>query len=201
MTPLILATGNRHKIAEFQLLDRLHPCGLRLQGAEAAGGMPSVDENAGTFLGNARLKAAALRARAPGDAWVMADDSGLCVDALAGAPGVRSARYAGAGAGDRANLRKLVDVMQGIEPELRTARFVCVLVALAPDGREIAAEGRCEGRLALEPAGIGGFGYDPLFVPDGEQGSFAELGDAIKNRISHRSRAWRAWIVRSGGRP
>jgi XTP/dITP diphosphohydrolase len=183
-----LATGNAHKVAEFQRLADASDLGLRVV---AAGKMPEVVEDTGTFAGNARKKAAALRAVLPPDAWVLADDSGVCVDALDGAPGVESAYFAGPEHDAGANLRKLTEVMRAVPDGARAARFVCVLLLLGPDGMEQVFEGRCEGVLAREPAGGKGFGYDPLFVPAGFTRTYAQLTDAEKNRISHRGLAWR----------
>lgn len=163
---------------------------VEIVSAKAAGGMPPVVEDAGTFIGNARKKALALKAVLPEDAWVMADDSGLCVDALDGGPGVESAYYAGAQGDGAANLRKLVEVMRGVPAEKRGAHFVCVLLLAGPGGTEAVFEARCEGALCEAPQGGAGFGYDPLFVPAGHARTFAELGDEIKNTLSHRGRAW-----------
>ena len=161
--------------------------------------MPEVVEDAGTFRGNARKKARALLHLLPQGGWALADDSGLSVDALAGAPGVESAYYAGPQGDGVANLAKLVSVMRDVPAERRQAQFRCVLFAVGPDGEERDFEGVCAGRLLSAPRGGAGFGYDPLFVPDGYTHSFAELGDDIKNQISHRARAWAAmaeWIRR-----
>jgi XTP/dITP diphosphohydrolase len=152
--------------------------------------MPPVIEDAGTFEGNARKKAWALQARLPAEAWALADDSGLCVEALGGAPGVESAYYAGPQSDSAANLRKLIAAMRDVPEAARQAHFVCVLVLAGPGGAEQIFTGRCDGRLLHEPRGGGGFGYDPLFVPDGYTESFAELGEAVKNSLSHRGRAW-----------
>jgi XTP/dITP diphosphohydrolase len=163
--------------------------------------MPAVVEDTGTFAGNARKKALALQAVLPPEAWVLADDSGVCVDALGGAPGVESAYYAGPEHDAAANLRKLADVMRDVPEGRRGARFVCVLVLRGPGGVEQVFEGRCEGRLVQEPVGGGGFGYDPLFVPEGFDRTYAEIDAATKNRISHRGRAWRElaeWLRRRG---
>jgi XTP/dITP diphosphohydrolase len=194
---LYLASGNAHKAAEFQAMaDALSASGaagvvrVDVVSAAEAGGMPAVDEDTGTFLGNARKKAAALQARLPEDAWALADDSGLCVGALGGAPGVESAYYAGPQGDSTANLAKLVEAMRGVPPAKRGAEFICVLVLLAPGGREKSFEGRCPGRLISEPRGKGGFGYDPLFVPEGFDETFAEMPRELKNRISHRAVAW-----------
>jgi XTP/dITP diphosphohydrolase len=183
-----LATGNAHKVAEFQRL--ADATGLPVQ-IVPAGKMPPVDEDTGTFTGNARKKARALQALLPREAWVLADDSGVCVDALGGAPGVESAYFAGPDHDAGANLRKLTEVMRAVPEGARAARFVCVLLLLGPDGMEKVFEGRCEGVLAREPAGGQGFGYDPLFVPAGFDRTYAQLSDAEKNQISHRGVAWR----------
>ena len=152
--------------------------------------MPAVVEDAGTFSGNARKKAAALRPLLPADSWALADDSGLCVDALHGAPGVESAYYAGPQGDGVANLAKLVSVMGDVPEARRRAQFRCVLFAIGPAGEEQLFEGVCAGHLLHAPRGGAGFGYDPLFVPDGYNESFAELGDPVKNTLSHRARAW-----------
>jgi XTP/dITP diphosphohydrolase len=196
---LYLASANPHKAAEFQTLarslGRSGPAGapeLRVEFASAAeiGGMPTVVEDAGTFLGNARKKARALRGRLPPDAWALADDSGLCVEALGGAPGVESAYFAGATGDPAANLAKLVGAMREVPEGRRGAEFVCVLFVSGPGGVERHFEGRCAGRLAGGPRGRGGFGYDPLFVPDGFEMTLAEMPATQKNRVSHRGRAW-----------
>ena len=158
--------------------------------------MPPVPEDTGTFVGNARQKAIALQAGLPPGAWVPADDSGVCVDALHGAPGVDSAYFAGPQGDPVANLARLVEVMRDVPDANRSAHFFCLLLVLGPAGEWI-FEGRCGGRLLREPRGGAGFGYDPLFVPDGFSQSYAELGDEVKNRISHRGRAWAqlaAWL-------
>ena len=161
---LFFASGNPHKAAELQSLADAGAVPVQIVSARVVGGMPAVEEDTGTFVGNARKKVLALRSRLPADAWVLADDSGVCVDALGGEPGV---------------------------PETeREAQFRCVLLVGGPDGAEEIFEGQCGGRLLLEPRGGAGFGYDPLFVPHGYTETYAELGDAVKNRISHRAQAW-----------
>jgi XTP/dITP diphosphohydrolase len=182
-----LATGNAHKAQEFQRLADASGPPVRILPAAR---MPAVVEDTGTFLGNARKKAAALQALLPAAAWVLADDSGVCVEALAGAPGVESAYYAGPQHDSAANLRKLAESMRGVPPGRRGAYFLCVLVLLGPDGVEFTAEGRCDGTMRSEPAGGNGFGYDPLFQPAGFTRTYAELDEATKNRISHRAQAW-----------
>ena len=182
-----LATGNEHKVQEMQRL--ADASGLPIKIIPAAK-MPPVEEDTGTFIGNARKKAAALRATLPPDAWVLADDSGVCVDALNGAPGVESAYFAGPQHDSAANLNKLVEVMRDVPAGKRGASFKCVLVLLGPEGVEQVSEGRCSGVLCHEPVGGAGFGYDPIFIPDGFDRTYAQLSDAEKNKISHRGRAW-----------
>jgi XTP/dITP diphosphohydrolase len=205
---LFLASGNPHKAAEFQAMaDALRagsgPGAMPLEVASALelGGMPAVEEDTGTFVGNARKKAAALRPLLPPGAWALADDSGLCVEALDGAPGVESAYYAGPQGDSAANLAKLAAVMRPVADPGRQAEFVCVLYLMGPDGAERSFLGRCPGRLALEPRGKGGFGYDPLFIPEGFAQSLAEVPPEVKNRISHRGRAWAecvGWLAARG---
>lgn len=193
-----LATGNAHKAEEFQRLADESGLDLRIV---LANPMPGVVEDAGTFAGNARKKAAALRALLPSEAWVLADDSGVCVDALDGAPGVESAYFAGPQHDAAANLRKLTEVMRDVSEGRRAARFVCVLLLAGPGGDEHIFEGRCEGVLAREPAGGKGFGYDPLFIPAGHDRTYAQLSEAEKNKISHRGRAWLKLAEWLRGRP
>jgi len=184
---VILATGNPGKLQEFQSL--LGDC-VRLK-SQSDFGISSVAETGSTFIENALIKArhAAKLTNMP----AIADDSGLEVDVLDGAPGVRSARYAGEGAGDLENLTKLLNQLEGIGPEERTARFRCVLVLVrdADDSNPMIAEGVWEGRIATEPKGDNGFGYDPVFV-DGQSGiTAAQLDGAEKNLCSHRGAAAR----------
>ncbi|MGJ3244191.1 MAG: RdgB/HAM1 family non-canonical purine NTP pyrophosphatase [Opitutales bacterium] len=197
MIQLLLATNNTHKVGEIAgLMARLQPS-VSVGSAQWAGGMPQVDETAGTFIGNAQLKAQALRMFAPPEAWVLADDSGLAVDALDGAPGVYSSRYAGSDATDAENMAKLLEALAGVPVNRRTARFVCVLALIGPSGVEAQFEGTVEGTILEEPRGKLGFGYDPVFAPTGYDRSFAELGPDIKDQFSHRARALEqlaAWI-------
>jgi len=187
---LLLASGNPGKLRELRAI--LHGLPVELVGlADAgAGEPPEVAETGATFLDNALEKARAYAA------WsglaAVADDSGLEVDALGGAPGVRSARYAGQGAGDQANLDKLLAELAGVPPERRTARFRCAAVLVDRELGEWSAEGVWEGRLLEAPRGTGGFGYDPVFVPDGWDRTSAEVDQATKDAASHRGRAFRA---------
>jgi len=197
--PIHLATGNPHKVQELQRLADEAGLPVKILPARA---MPEVVEDAGTFVGNARKKAAALQALLPPGSWVLADDSGVCVEALGGAPGVESAYYAGPQHDSAANLRKLAEAMRDVPEGRRAAYFLCVLVLRGPGGMEQVCEGRCEGVLAREPVGGAGFGYDPLFVPDGHDRTYAQLSEAEKNKISHRGRAWlilMEWLTRLDG--
>lgn len=190
MLSLIIATGNAHKVEEF---DRMFAaCGLpvKAHSAKLVGGMPKVVEDSGTFEGNAMLKARALRDLAGTDHWVMSDDSGLSCDALGGAPGVDTAVYAGEHATAAEHRAKLLRALHGVPPTRRTAHFLCHLVLLGPAGERHEFTGRCHGRVAESEAGTGGFGYDPVFVPDGYTVTFAEIAPAIKDRVSHRALAF-----------
>ena len=193
---LQLASGNAHKVQEFQALADASGRGIEIVSAKVVGGMPPVVEDTGTFVGNATKKARALKVLLPPNAWVLADDSGLCVDALGGAPGVESAYYAGPQSDSAANLAKLVRTMRDVPEDQRGAHFICLLVLIDGAGRESVFEGRCDGRLLWEPRGGAGFGYDPLFVPDGHKKSLAEFDEASKNQLSHRGRAWRKLVAR-----
>ncbi|HEX2575599.1 MAG TPA: RdgB/HAM1 family non-canonical purine NTP pyrophosphatase [Aquihabitans sp.] len=181
---VVLASANPKKVAELREI-----LGDALDLVPRPTDVPEVVEDADTFLGNARLKAAALRT-ATGLA-ALADDSGLEVDALDGAPGVRSARYAGEDATDEENVAALLAALADRpDPTDRRARFRCVLVLQRPDGSEVVADGTAEGHIATAVRGDGGFGYDPVFVPDEADGrTFAELPADDKHAISHRGRA------------
>ena len=175
---IFVATHNAHKIREI---------GEILPGFEIVADDPEgVEENAPDFLGNAFVKVRAIAARHRG-AWCLADDSGLEVAALGGAPGVRSARYAGEPCDTPKNNALLLKNLEGVAD--RRANFTCAIALVDPDGGEHSAVGRCFGRIAERPSGAEGFGYDPLFVPDGQTRSFAELSADEKNAISHRGRA------------
>jgi len=200
---LIAATSNPHKLEEIRavltpavLASRLGAGAVRSLAQAGAGGLPEPDENADTFAGNAAIKAI-YYARATG-ALCLADDSGLIVDALGGAPGVRSARYAGADGSrrerDAANNAKLLREMLDTPDAARTARFVCAICVADPTGAVVAtSEGAFEGVIGRAPRGANGFGYDPLLVlPDGR--TSAELTPEEKNTRSHRGRALRALV-------
>jgi XTP/dITP diphosphohydrolase len=181
---LIIATRNAHKTAEIRaMVDGL----FEVVDATAFPDFPEIEETGTTFLENARLKALGISSRIAG--WVLSDDSGLEVDALDGAPGVWSSSFGGEEGNHSRNNAKLIAEMAGKAD--RAARFRCTMV-LARGGEEVAHfSGTVEGRLVDEVHGTGGFGYDPLFVPDGHDQTFAELGDVTKNSLSHRSRALR----------
>ena len=214
MVTLLIATRNRHKVGEIgAILGNGFHCGALDEFPDAPEGV----EDARTFAGNATKKAVALakwlaqtqRAR---DLWVLADDSGLEVDALGGAPGVHSARFAALDTGQPGNSSsaenntKLLRLLGDLPSEKRTARFRCVLALTPVPNPELRGaspvcsaeeaelrtelfEGACEGRIGFAPQGPGGFGYDPLFIPEGQQATFAELGEVVKNGMSHRARA------------
>lgn len=184
---VLLATNNAHKADEIR--HALDLPGWEFVTLSEAGVISDPREDAETFLGNARIKARAA-AQASGMA-VLADDSGLQVDALGGDPGVRSARYAGEDGDDEANNAKLLSELADVPDDARTARFVCTLVFLDEAGHETVAEGTVEGYIGHEARGTEGFGYDPLFLPDEYGGdiTFAEVPQDAKNSISHRGRA------------
>jgi XTP/dITP diphosphohydrolase len=200
---IYLASGNAHKVAEMGALAARDGLGVEIVSAKALGGMPPVVEDTGTFVGNARKKARALWEIAPRGSMVLADDSGVCVDHLDGGPGVESAYFAGPQGDAAANLQKLVEVMRGVPAERRGAKFFCLLFLIDESGAEHVFEGECAGRLLDGPRGGAGFGYDPVFVPEGYDRSYAELGDEVKARLSHRAKAWAAlsawWRGRSAG--
>ena len=177
MTKLFVATHNPHKVREIAQI---------LPGFEIVPDDPEgVEENAPDFAGNALIKVRAIAARHRGE-WCLADDSGLEVAALGGAPGVHSARYAGEPSNTPNNNALLLKNLTGVAD--RRARFTCCCALVDPSGAEHVVEGHCPGRIAEKAAGVAGFGYDPLFVPDGYDRSFAELSADEKNEISHRGR-------------
>jgi XTP/dITP diphosphohydrolase len=184
---LVLASGNPHKARELRMILP----GWEIEPLETDREPPP--ETGSTFAENAQGKARFGReVLARDDVWVLGEDSGLEVDALDGGPGVLSARYGGAGATDEANLRKLLDELAG-QTTGRQARYVCELVGIGPGGGEIRGTGELMGRIAETPSGSRGFGYDPVFVPEGEGRTVAELGDAWKSEHSHRAHAARAF--------
>ncbi len=190
---LVLATRNPHKVAELRaILLPLLP-GAQILGAEAFD-VPEPVEDEVTFAGNALIKARQL-AEATG-LLALADDSGICVDAMGGAPGVFSARWCGRHGDDAANLELLLAQMADVPERHRGASFVCAAAMAAPDGREEVAEGIMRGGLLFAPRGENGFGYDPIFRPEGLSVSSAELTPERKEAISHRGKAFRALAAR-----
>ncbi len=186
---VVVATGNAGKLAEIR--STLDFPEWTFSAAGELGTWPDVPETGDTFLDNALIKSRAAR-----DLFAMpalADDSGLEVDALAGAPGVRSSRYAGDDASDADNNARLLDELAGVPLDERSARFKCVMVLLRTDGTFVVGEGSCEGTIGTAPLGDGGFGYDPLFLPSATPGrTMAQLSALEKNEISHRGAALRA---------
>ena len=188
MKTIYLASGNAHKLHELQTALDLAGLPVTVSGPDAIGGMPEVEETGSTFEANALLKAHGLREVGPTDAWFLADDSGIEIDALDGRPGVISARYAGLDCDDEANNDKVMEEMKDVPAQKRTCRFRCVL-ALVGDNLKETFAGACEGTLLFERKGTGGFGYDPLFQPNESESTFAEISLDEKAKISHRARA------------
>jgi XTP/dITP diphosphohydrolase len=186
---IAIASRNTHKLREIGRICAEWPVEwLTVENHE--GPWPDVEETGSTYLENALLKARA-GAAALGEP-ALADDSGIEVDALGGRPGPRSARFAGEVATDQQNLDELIRALKGIPGSGRIARYRCLAVLAFPDGREVHAEGTCEGTLVGKPRGTHGFGYDPIFVPEGWGETMAQITDEVKDRISHRGRAFRA---------
>jgi XTP/dITP diphosphohydrolase len=192
VTRVVLATRNDHKVVELRaiLADVCHELGLEIVGASEWPDAPDVVEDEVTFEGNARLKAVALAQHTGLPA--LADDSGLAVEVLGGAPGIFSARWSGRHGDDLANLELLLAQLADVKDEHRGAAFVCAAVLAMPGGEVRATEGRMPGRLAREPRGTNGFGYDPILVVEGDTRHSAELSPQEKNAISHRGKAFRA---------
>lgn len=188
-TQLAVASRNSHKLREIARICASWPVTWVTVETDPRP-WPDVEETGDTYLENALLKARAVASTLGLPA--VADDSGIEVDALGGAPGPRSARYAGEDATDAQNLRQLLRALKGVPASGRTARYRCVAAVAMPDGTELHAEEACEGLVRRDPRGAGGFGYDPVFVPVGWDLTMAELTDEQKDRISHRGRAFRA---------
>lgn len=185
---MVVATNNLHKLAEIR--DILGPA-FTVKGLADIGCHDDIPETAPTLEGNAEIKARWVKARYGYDC--IADDTGLMVDALGGAPGVMSARYAGPGHDSQANMTRLLSEMQGIPSEERTARFVTIVALTLPDGGIKFFEGKVEGLITTAPSGTDGFGYDPVFAPaEAPDLTFAQMSAEAKNAISHRGRAVRA---------
>jgi XTP/dITP diphosphohydrolase len=187
---LVLATANQDKLAELARILAATRVEVDLAGRGEFPGAPEVAETGATFAENALLKARAM-AQFTGLPAV-AEDSGLCVDALNGMPGVLSARWTGRHGDDPGNIRLVLGQVADVPDERRGAHFACVAALALPSGREHVSEGTVYGRLAREPRGAGGFGYDPIFVPDGSELTTAQMTPEAKDAISHRGRALRA---------
>lgn len=181
---IYIATGNAHKIEEIAAV--LRPLGIRVSGLNDLGGMPDIIEDGETFEANSAKKA--VQTAAALGVAVLADDSGLSVKGLDGAPGVYSARYAGPDSTDEKNMSKLLETMRDMQD--RRAKFVCVISVASASGEFIGnVRGEIPGTIIEAPRGSGGFGYDPIFVPDGYDQTFAELPAGLKNDLSHRGNA------------
>ena len=181
---ILIATHNKHKLTEMARI--LEPMGYEVVTDTDLGfALTEVEENGETFIENARIKAESGCKES--GLICIADDSGLCVDALDGAPGVYSARYSGEHGNDEANIIKLLEELKDVPDEKRTAHFQCSICVSFPDGSEITADGKCEGKIGYEKRGENGFGYDPVFMVGDK--SFAELTSAEKDAISHRGNA------------
>ncbi len=188
---LVLATRNQGKIEEFRrILEELAPGQIELIGVDKFPHLVDVDETGSTFEENSLLKAR-YTSEATG-LPAIADDSGLCVDALNGDPGIYSARWAGTHGDDRANLEKVLDQLKDVPDENRTAYFICVASLVLPDGRQKVAEGRFEGHILHAPVGNNGFGYDPIFQPLGMSISSAQMSAEEKDLVSHRGKSLRS---------
>ncbi|MBM7556143.1 XTP/dITP diphosphatase [Halanaerobacter jeridensis] len=182
---LFIATSNLNKVREMK--EMLGDLDVEILSKEDVGELPEVEEDRGSFAGNALKKAKVIQQQV--GLPTIADDSGLAVDALDGRPGVYSARFAGKNATDKENNRKLLGLLSGVEDNRRRAHFVCMMAFVDEAGSEEIVEGQCHGEIGFEPRGDNGFGYDPLFIPDGYRKTFAQLDSKVKNKISHRAQA------------
>ena len=186
----VIATNNKKKLLELKRI--LQPLGIDVVTANEIGvDLGDVDENGTTFAENSYIKAKSAFDLLNGEYSVVADDSGLCVDALDGRPGVYSARYGGEGLDDVGRYQKLLSDMVNVPCDKRTAHFACSICAIMTDNTVITAQGKCEGKISYEPIGDGGFGYDPVFMVLGK--SFSQLTDEEKDMCSHRGKALRAF--------
>ncbi len=196
---VVIATANEHKVEEFQrLAEAKNLKNIRFISAKKAvpAGMPSVDENENSFLGNAKIKARALKKILP-NFWILADDSGLCVDELGGAPGIKSARFSGENSTSESNRKKLLEALRGVPEARRNAHFECALFLISPRGNEEIFSAKCFGKISENERDSGfGFGYDSIFVPalapsDAFFGkTFAEISGTRKDEFSHRGKAF-----------
>jgi len=190
---LWIGTFNSHKVREYKSLSHSLLPNLEIHTANEIVGYSAPVENGDSFLANAKIKAKSLAAIMP-KVWVIGEDSGLVVDGLGGLPGIHSARYAGDKASDSENVAKLLKMIQLRRVGDKTARFECALVAISPTGVVTPYRGTLEGQILEKPRGLHGFGYDPVFMPNGQSQSLAELGAGFKNQFSHRAQAFKLWI-------
>ena len=189
---LVLATRNAKKLAELDRLLASAGLDVEILGSDAFSDLPEIEETGSTFAENSLIKARAVAAHT--GLIAIADDSGLCVDALDGQPGIYSARWAGPGATDESNLDLVLEQIRDVEPAQRTAHFACAAALVLPSGEEYVVQGQVDGVLLTQRRGAGGFGYDPIFLPDGFDITTAEMTSDQKDAISHRGQAMRALV-------
>jgi XTP/dITP diphosphohydrolase len=189
---LVLATRNAKKLAELDRLLASAGLDVEILGSDAFSDLPEIEETGSTFAENSLIKARAVAAHT--GLIAIADDSGLCVDALDGQPGIYSARWAGPGATDESNLDLVLEQIRDVEPAQRTAHFACAAALVLPSGEEYVVQGQVDGVLLTQRRGVGGFGYDPIFLPDGFEITTAEMTSDQKDAISHRGQAMRALV-------
>ena len=189
---LVLATRNAKKLAELDRLLAGAGLDVEILGSDAFGDLPEIEETGSTFAENSLIKARAVSTHT--GLIAIADDSGLCVDALDGQPGIYSARWAGQGATDESNLDLVLEQIREVEPARRTAHFACAAALVLPSGEEYVVQGQVNGVLLTQRRGVGGFGYDPIFLPDGFDITTAEMTSEQKDAISHRGQAMRALV-------
>jgi len=189
---LVLATRNAKKLAELDRLLASAGLDVEILGSDAFSDLPEIEETGSTFAENSLIKARAVAAHT--GLIAIADDSGLCVDALNGQPGIYSARWAGQGATDESNLDLVLEQIREVEPARRTAHFACAAALVLPSGEEYVVQGQVNGVLLTQRRGVGGFGYDPIFLPDGFDITTAEMTSDQKDAISHRGQAMRALV-------
>jgi XTP/dITP diphosphohydrolase len=194
---LWIATGNKGKLSEYKLLLK-EIIDLKVFSQGDISSFSPRPEDGKTFLENARIKAKTLRS-IKNDVWVLGEDAGLEVEGLNNLPGLHSARYAGPKASDSENVAKLLKMMTLRPMQNRNAKFVCTTVVITPQGEEWVFTGEMKGKIASKPAGLHGFGYDPLFIPEGQTQTLAEIGDGFKTQHSHRSQALRAFLEKWRG--
>lgn len=186
---IYISSHNDDKVKEIQRLLNESELNIQVRSMNELSDISKIDEVANTFEGNARLKAQALIPYVPRGAWVLADDSGLMVEVLNGAPGIHSSRYAAQNATDEENCTKLLSDMSLIDEKSRDAKFLCCFVLLHSGGDEAVFLATVKGKIANKACGKEGFGYDPLFIANGYKKTFAELGSKVKDKISHRAHA------------